>query len=171
MGHDDMQSLMAAAQTGDQKAYAAVLAYARSWCARFFARRTPPGAADDLVQETLMAIHAKRHTFDPSLPFGPWLATIARRKWIDYLRQVTRRAEVDLPETVEAETEEDALAAHLSLEKLLARLKPGQAQVIRLVKIDGLAVEEAASRSGQSPALVRVNIHRGLKRLAALVES
>ena len=58
-----------------------------------------------------------------------------------------------------------------ALHGLMATLKPAQAEVIRLVKLDGLSIEEAANRTGQSVALVKVNIHRGLGKLARLVES
>ena len=60
-------------------------------------------------------------------------------------------------------------SAHL-LDQLMGELKPAQQSVIRLVKIDGYSVEEAAQRTGQSPSLVKVNIHRGLARLATIVK-
>ena len=69
------------------------------------------------------------------------------------------------------ESEEDGIAARISLERLFGHLPVAQALVIRLVKIEGLSIAEAADRTGQSEPLVKVNIHRGLKRLAALVES
>ena len=58
----------------------------------------------------------------------------------------------------------------LEKDRLFARLPSGQAQAIELVKIEGLSIEEASQRSGQSESLVKVNIHRGLKKLAALIE-
>ncbi len=58
-----------------------------------------------------------------------------------------------------------------SLERLLATLKPAQSQVIHLVKLQGLSIEEASKATGQSASLVKVNIHRGLKRLTSLVRS
>ena len=64
----------------------------------------------------------------------------------------------------------DAVASAWSLERLLRELKPAQSDVIRLVKLQGLSIEEAAARTGQSISLVKVNIHRGLGRLASMVQ-
>lgn len=164
-------ALMAAAQAGQAAPYRRLLAELRPWLMRYFARRLPPAAVEDAVQETLIAIHAKRHTFDPDRPFGPWLAGIARYKWIDRLRIAGRHAADELPETLSTPDHEAAVTSATALRGLMATLKPAQSEVIRLVKLDGLSIEEAAARSGQSVSLVKVNIHRGLGRLAKLVES
>ncbi|TAF12676.1 MAG: sigma-70 family RNA polymerase sigma factor [Alphaproteobacteria bacterium] len=143
----------------------------RPWLIRYFARRLPPSAVEDAVQETLLAIHAKRHTWQPDRPFGPWLAGIARYKWVDRLRAAGRHAADELPETLATPDHESAVTSATALTGLMATLKPAQADVIRLVKLDGLSIEEAAQLTGQSVSLVKVNIHRGLGRLAKLVES
>ncbi len=162
---------MAEAQAGDQRSYRALLEAIEPWLSRFFKRRTPFGVAEDLVQDAMIAIHCKRHTFDPTQPFGPWLAAIARYKWIDWLRAQTRRAEVDLPIDIAAGGNHgNAIMAAISVEKLLGQLKPSQSEAIKLVKIDGLSIEEAAVASGQSESLVKVNIHRGMKQLIKLLD-
>ena len=162
---------MGQAQGGDQQAYRALLHAIEPWLSRYFARRMGPGRADDLVQEAMIAIHRKRHTYDPAQPFGPWMAAIARYKWIDCLRGQTRRAETDLPEAIAVEASfGDAVIAASAVEKLLGRLRPKHAEAIRLVNIDGLSIEEAAAASGQSESLVKVNIHRGMQQLMKLIE-
>ena len=161
---------MAAAQAGDAPAYRRLLDALRPWLQRYFARRLPPAAVDDAVQETMMAIHTKRHTYDPARPFGPWLAGVARYKWIDRLRHAARTAADELPETLSTPDHESAVTSALALRGLMATLKAPQAEAIRLVKLEGLSIEEAAAQTGQSPSLVKVNIHRGLARLARLVE-
>lgn len=173
--HDDVLGrLMAAAQHGDKAAYRLLLDELRSWLARYFRRRLPDAHIDDAVQETLLAIHNKRHTYDPVRPFLPWLAAIARYKWIDRLRVMrAHHAETlddDLPEYLQAGDHGEAVLSAAVLSELLGTLKPGQADVIRLVKLGGHSIDEAALLTGQSPALVKVNIHRGLRRLALLVE-
>ena len=80
--------MMAAAQVGDASAYRTLLAELAPWLRRYYARRLPPAMTEDAVQDVLLAIHEKRHTYDPSRPFGPWLAAIARYKWIDRLRSL-----------------------------------------------------------------------------------
>ena len=119
----------------------------------------------------MVAVHAKRATWDPTRAFLPWLAAIARYRWIDHLRKVYRKAEDELGDHDLAEdSEEDAVMARMSLERLFVHLPAKQCEVIELVKIDGLSIAEASTRTGQSESLVKVNIHRGLKKLSALVE-
>jgi RNA polymerase sigma-70 factor (ECF subfamily) len=125
---------------------------------------------DDATQDTLIAIHEKRHTYDPARPFEAWLAAIARYKWIDRLRALKRTTTDALTDEVEVQGHESAVLSATVLEELLRQLKPAQSQVIRLVKIQGYSVEEAAAFSGQSISLVKVNIHRGLARLASVVQ-
>ncbi len=163
--------LMIATQAGDRRAYTVLLTEAQNWLERYFRRRVPPGQLDDLVQEVLLAIHAKRATWDEGRAFLPWLAAIARYRWIDHLRRVYRACEDELADRdAPQDSEEEAVLARMSLERLFVQLPPGQCRVIELVKIEGLSVTEAAMRTGQSESLVKVNIHRGLRKLAALVE-
>ncbi|MFZ4688574.1 MAG: sigma-70 family RNA polymerase sigma factor [Polymorphobacter sp.] len=164
-------ALMAAGQRGEAAPYRRLLGELRPWLLRYFSRRLPPSSVEDAVQETLIAIHSKRHTYAPDRPFGPWLAGIARYKWIDRLRIAGRHAADELPETLSTPDHDSAVTSAAALHGLMATLKPAQADVIRLVKLDGLSIEEAAARTGQSVALVKVNIHRGLGRLAKIIES
>jgi RNA polymerase sigma-70 factor (ECF subfamily) len=163
--------LMAAAQDGNGGAYRRLLEEVRVWLCRYYMRRLPPGMVDDAAQDALIAIHQKRHTYDRDRPFEPWLAAIARYKWIDRLRDLKRNGCEALPDDIAVEGHETAVVSANVLETLLAQLKPPQAAAIRLVKIHGLSVEEAAVRTGQSTSLIKVNVHRGLARLTALVET
>jgi len=166
---EEWGSLMLATQAGNGGAYRRLLAEIRPWLLRYYARRLPPGLVDDAVQEAMIALHTKRHTYDPDRPFGPWLAAIARYKWIDRLRAMKRSAADALPDDLSVGDHESAVTSATVLTALLAELKPAQAEVIRLVKLSGLSIEETAARTGQSPSLVKVNIHRGLARLAKRV--
>jgi RNA polymerase sigma-70 factor (ECF subfamily) len=163
--------LMAQAQRGDRQSYAVLLEEASLWLARYFRRKVRTDQIDDLVQEVLLALHQKRATYEASRPFLPWLAAIARYRWVDHLRKVYR-GERQASEGIEAvdDGDEQALTARLSLDGLLSRLPPAQAQVIELVKIEGRSIREVSQCCGQSEPLVKVNIHRGLKKLAGLVE-
>ncbi|MBA4762815.1 sigma-70 family RNA polymerase sigma factor [Sphingomonas sp.] len=163
--------LMIAAQAGDSRAYTVLLTEVQLWLERYFRRRVAPGQLDDLVQEVLLALHAKRATWDETRAFLPWLAAIARYRWVDHLRRVYRSAEDALEDQDSAEdSDEEAVLARMSLARLFVHLPQGQCEAIELVKIKGLSVTEAAERSGQSESLIKVNIHRGLRKLAALVE-
>ena len=163
--------LMALAQAGDQQAYRTVLVECQRWLTRYFARRIAPSAIDDLVQDTLVSLHRKRASYDPARPFLPWLAAIARYRWVDRLRQTYRHATSELQDVHGTESHEDVVGAQISIARLLDQIPAGQAEAIRLVKIDGLSISEACAKSGQSEPLIKVNIHRGLKRLTMLIES
>ena len=163
--------LMVASQKGDQQSYAVLLTEVQLWLERYFRRRCPPAQLDDLVQEVMMALHNKRATYDPDRAFLPWLAAIARYRWVDHLRKVYRQAEdgledYDAPE----DSDEEAVLARLSLERMFVHIPDKQSEVIEMVKIEGLSIREAAEKTGQSESAVKVNIHRGLKKLSALVE-
>lgn len=163
--------LMAKAQAGDSSAYTVLLSECSTWLSRYFARRAPPAQVDDLVQEVLMAVHRKRSSYDPARPFLPWLAAIARYRWVDQLRRHYRAEESELHEhSAIEESEEDAVTARVSLERMFGALSQSQVEAIELVKIEGQSVRDAARKTGQSESAIKVNIHRGLKKLAALVE-
>lgn len=162
--------LMAMSQKGDRQAYATLLTECQAWLRRYYSRRIAPAQLDDLVQETLMALHNKRASWDSTRPFLPWLAAIARYRWVDHLRRLYRADECELVTDYEGLDEEPAIAARISLDRLLGILPDAQARAIALVKIEGLSIAEAAEATGQSQSLVKVNIHRGLKRLAHTVE-
>ena len=163
--------MMAAAQVGDANAYRTLLAELAPWLRRYYARRLPPAMTEDAVQDVLLALHEKRHTYDPSRPFGPWLAAIARYKWIDRLRSLKADAAEPLDETIGVPDHGDAVIAGSTFQQLLTELKPSQAEAIRLVKLEGYSVEEASRATGQSVSLIKVNIHRGLKNLANIIKA
>ena len=165
-----LRGLMADAQAGNRRAYAMLLDEARGWLKGYYRRRVPPEQLEDLVQETLISLHRKLSSYDPARPFLPWLAAIARYRWIDHLRKLSRGDDPATHAEVATESEEPAIAAKLSLERLLENLSDSQAEAIRLVKVQGYSISEAAETTGQSEPLVKVNIHRGIKKLAALVE-
>lgn len=169
-GPDVWARLMIAAQAGDKTSYRLLLDELNVWLLRYYRRRLPPDAVEDAVQEALIAVHSKRHTWDPARPFGPWLAGIARYKWIDRLRALAAGKTEELPDTLSVGDHGGGVLSATVLAGLLATLKPAQAEVIRLVKLEGLSIEEAAAQTGQSPSLVKVNIHRGLGRLTRTVE-
>jgi len=161
--------LMAAAQDGQGGPYRRLLDELRYWLTGFYARRLPPADVEDAVQDTLIAIHDKRHTYDRERPFKPWLVAVARYKWIDRLRSMTRTRTDLLEDDVAVDDHEAAMTSAAVLDQLLGELKPAQQAVIRLVKLQGYSIEEASAYTGQSSSLVKVNIHRGLARMAMMI--
>lgn len=170
LNDEDCRLLLDRSQRGDRGAYRVLLGACHDWLVRYYARRIAPQAVDDLVQETLISLHTKRASYDPARPFYPWLAAIARYRWIDALRKMTRDARLGDADAL-VEHEEEAILSRLSLANLLGHLPAAQANAITLTKVEGRTIKEAARICGQSESLVKVNVHRGLKKLAALVES
>jgi len=137
-------------------------------------RTTPADDVEDLVQETLLALHLQRATYDPTLPVSAWVIAIARHKLVDLWRRRGRRD--DLHEVLE-EVDESLLVseqpdgeARRDLTKLLQDLPAVQRRAIQLTKLAGLSVAEASARTGVSESAIKVQVHRGLKRLASLVK-
>lgn len=138
---------------------------------RAFYRRRFNGSEDDiedLVQDTLIAVHERRATFERTRPFTAWLFAIARYKMIDEIRRTSRiRALDELGEMPTTGEEEDTQLAAIDIENLLGTLPPKQARSIRETKLKGLSVAEAAASAGISESDVKISVHRGLKALAA----
>lgn len=168
---ETLRHLMIKAQGGDKLCYSTLLTECEKWLRRYYARKINPAAIDDLVQETLISLHRKRVSYDPAKAFLPWLAAIGRYRWIDSLRTIYRHEHAQLYEEMVADPQDGDVTARVSLERLLGMIPPKQAEVISLVKIEGLSIHEAAVMTGQSESLVKVNIHRGLKKLSAMVET
>jgi len=173
----ELRALMVAGLDGDAAAHKALLARLSGHLRAYFKGQLirigqGPVEAEDLMQEVLMALHARRHTYDRSQLFTPWVYGIARYKMLDYLRR-TKASIRDLPiedaEAVIADDDAEGIESGLDLERLLAQVSPKMREAIQYVKLDGLSVREAAARSGMSESAVKVSVHRGLKALALLV--
>lgn len=170
-----LKPLWLRAQDGDEGAYRQCLTLLSSRLRAYLRRRltAQPDEVEDLVQETLLALHLQRGTYDPSLPVSAWAVAIARHKLIDAWRRRGRRdalhdAFEDVDEALLASEPDDG-GAKRDLGVLLSDLPEAQRQAIVLTKLEGLSVAEAAASTGASESAIKVQVHRGLKRLAELV--
>ena len=172
---ETLRASLLLALAGDSEAYAAFLTQSGAHLRAYFRRRlvTSPNEVEDLVQETLLALHNRRHTYQTTQRLTPWLYAIARYKLVDLLRaQSPRRAvEVSLDDDDGASdllpADASPAEARRDLLKLLDTLPDRHRLPIVLVKLEGRSVAEAAAATGMSEAAVKVGIHRGLKKLAA----
>ena len=160
------------AADGDAVVYRALLTRLSLLLRRFMRRRmqTHPNDIEDLVQETLMAIHLKRHTYDTHQPLTAWVYAIARYKWIDHLRAQGRRVPDmdnidDWADVLCTESESTDSDSRHDLSLMLAELPEKQRLAIEHTRLHGLSVAQTAAATGQSEAAVKVNVHRGLKTL------
>ena len=163
-------ALMAAAQGGDKRAYNEALKLCEAWLKMYLPRRLAPEHVEDAIQETLLAVHKKRHTYDPSRPFPPWFVAIARFKWLDRLRSHYKAETAELTDDQGIDSHEESVLSRIVLENVIGNLPPAQAEVLKLAKIEGRSIEEISMTTGQSASLVKVNIHRARKKLMNLLE-
>jgi RNA polymerase sigma-70 factor (ECF subfamily) len=164
-----LKVLMLAALNGDARAYRTLLAELSVRLRAYYARRLATAAdAEDLVQETLLAIHKRRATYDVNQPFTAWVYAIARYKLIDNFRRSRSRATIPLEDAgaLFADDEAEAASAKRDVEQLLNTLPKNKRELIRLTRIEGLSTAETAAKLGLSESAVKVGVHRALKTLA-----
>lgn len=180
MAEDGFETRLAplwhAGTKGDEAAYRAALLLIAARLRSYFRPRMAglPDDVEDLVQETLLAIHLKRATHDPRLPVSNWLHAVARYRLTDVYRRRGRRGVPDSLDGIDVEAPPDAggveaSSARRDLGKLLCTLPDGQRKAIELVKLEGWSTEEAAQRMGITVTTLKVRVHRGLQRLMATV--
>lgn len=166
---DELARSLRAAIAGDERAYGDFLRAAAELVRGFARRRIGRDGIDpeDIVQETLLAIHAKRHTWRADAPVKPWLYGIARYKLIDALRRRGRRAEVEIGDIAETAAQPEAEAASpREIGRALDALAPGQRSAVAAVCVEGRSIREAAERLGMTETAIRVALHRGLAAIA-----
>lgn len=170
-----LHRLFVAARDGDQAAYAQFLRDISHDLRGFFRKRlqSMPDDVEDLVQDVLLALHQKRHTFDAGLLVTAWVYAIAKYKYVDHLRRTRHRHRHDPLDDAAELFAPDAQSPHdaaSDLTQLMAELPDKHRVAILATKIEGLSVQEAAARHAMSESLVKVSVHRGLKKLAQLLQ-
>jgi RNA polymerase sigma-70 factor (ECF subfamily) len=129
------------------------------------------GAVEDVVQETLLAVHLKLHTYDISQPFMAWVRVVLKHKMIDYLRRVKmQNVSIDDDKFLElssAPVEEEG--TKLDLDKLLSHLKPPAGDIIYALKVQGVGIRELSERFKMSEGNIKIIVYRGLQKLSLLV--
>jgi RNA polymerase sigma-70 factor, ECF subfamily len=172
---DHLKELLVRGLSGDGAAYHAFLKALGAFLRGFLKGRLArvPDEVEDLVQETLLAVHNQRHTYDAAQPLTAWVHAIARYKMIDFLRRRAGREALNDPlgddDELFAASDTEAREARRDLAKLLERLPDRHRLPIIHVKIEGLSVAETAKLTGMSESAIKVGVHRGLKALAAYI--
>ena len=170
-----LRNLLIRGLSGDTHAYHAFLKGVSVQLRSFLRRRLAnlPDEVEDVVQESLLAIHHQRHTYDAGQPVTAWVHAIAKYKLVDLLRRRGSREALtdpledgnDLFSSVDSEADD----ARRDIAKLLNLLPDRQRLPIVHVKLEGLSVAEAASLTGMSESAIKIGVHRGLKKLAATI--
>jgi RNA polymerase sigma-70 factor (ECF subfamily) len=167
-----LRALLLAGLDGDAVAYRDFLSELSGRLRAFLRKRLQnmQDEVEDVVQETLLAVHNARHTYRPDQPLTAWVHAIARYKLMDFLRARSRREAFNDPLDEEhdllATCDDEPAQARRDVGALLEELPEKQRLPILHVKLEGLSVAETAQLTGMSESAVKVGIHRGLKALA-----
>ena len=172
---NQLRELLLKGLGGDAPSYHRFLKALSAHLRAYFRKRLfqQPDDVEDLVQDTLLAVHNQRHTYLSDQPLTAWVHAIARYKLVDLLRARSSREALTDPLDDELEvfasSDTDAAEASKDLNKLLAQLPDRQRLPILHVKLEGLSVIEAAQLTGMSESAIKIGVHRGLKALGAKI--
>lgn len=172
---EQLQNLLSAGLDGDVRAYRMFLEELTKRLRAFLRRRLfdMHDHVEDIVQETLLAVHNARHTYRRGQPVTAWVYAIARYKLMDFLRARMRHDALNDPlgdaANLFEESAEQASDARRDIAALLEALPDRQRLPIEMVKLQGLSVAETANCIGMSESAVKVGVHRGLKALAVRI--
>lgn len=164
---------------GEQEAYRKFLSWALNFTRMIAKKRFAQwgigsdGLLDDFVQEVILVIHKKRHTYSTALPVEPWVAGIIKFKSIDHLRNAVHQnrmiSESEFPQGLDqlqiSAGAEDEVTRAAELAEALSCLNAKQRNLLHLAKIDGLSMKEIAQKTGASESSVKVSLHRTMKSL------
>ena len=166
---------MLAGLSGDAPAYRVLLEALQRQLSAYFRRRLGVDGAetDDLVQETLIAVHTRRGTYDRTQPFTAWAYAIARHKLLDHFRRRGRAVIVPIEDgaALFVPDESASVDARRDLERGLAALPLSTRELIRDIKLRECSNAEAAAARGMTETAVKVAVHRGLKKLALILRA
>lgn len=169
----DLAAWMRSARAGDDEAYRLLLGHVALWLRGTVRRglaRVGTGVEDseDIVQETLLAMHLKRDSWDEKQPLEPWLRAIAHHKLVDHLRRRGFREHADIDDYAEtlASPETTDTGAAVDARQMLSTLPERQRVIVEAISIEGNSARDVGERLGMSEGAVRVSLHRALKLLA-----
>ena len=169
--------LMVNAQLGNESDYRQLLAELTNVIGVFLRSRFGNHHfIEDCVQEILIAIHQARHTYDQKRPFRPWLFAIVRHKAIDTLRKQSTRQKITgqyqgVQEILSQVGQQNEAESEIVSHRLLDSLSDHHREVLVLTKYVGFSVAETAEKLGISESLVKVRVHRAIRKLRHMMEA
>ena len=160
-------SLMASAQQGSERDYQQLLSELADVIHHFLISRFGQHHfIEDCVQESLIAIHRARHTYNPDRAFRPWMFAIVRNRSVDFLRsEKPQRYSAGPTESNDEPGYEPDQLMPIDLAKSLSRLNPDYCEALTLIKYIGLSIDEAANWAGVSDTAMKTRVSRAVKVL------
>lgn len=168
---DQLKAWMVDGLDGNEGSHAALLRALVPLLRAYYRRRVgDTDAIEDIVQETLIAVHTRRMTYDRDRAFTTWLFAVARYKMIDHFRRTRPTCPIeDIEHALISPGFEDETGASIDIDRLLAHLPDKQSRLIRQTRLEGRSVADTARSAGLGESDVKVSVHRGLKALAARI--
>lgn len=176
---EEFADLLRRAQGSDETAFNTLFRSIQPVVLRYLGTMANVDAVEDIAAETWVAVirGLDRFVGDDISAFRAWVLSIARRRWVDDVRRKSRRPETltdEAPEVVTGDdpafTVEQAMTTEQAM-ALVRTLPPDQAEVVLLRVMGELDVAATAEILGKSEGAVRVLAHRGLRKLAKILES
>lgn len=176
----ELAGLMRQAQAGDVQSYQVLLLRIRGLLGKYIEhsfkrfRHFGVSGQEDVLQDILLAIHLKRHTYDSAQFFLPWMYAIARYKAVDFFR----KNKVFLKNTAQIDEELENLealmvfesSAEMDLISLCETLPEKQKVLLKLTKLEGLSMHEVSLQTGYSVSDIKVTVHRAIRALQEKVK-
>ena len=150
-----------AVAAGDQEAFGRLYGDYVRMVHAILLGRVPRCDVDDLAQDVFLTAYRRIRELREPAAFGGWIATIARNRATDYLRQT--REQVELPDELAGGDPIDTET--FAVLEIVRRLPEAYRDTLLMRLVEGMSGNEIAERSGLTPASVRVNLHRGMKLL------
>ncbi|MFI5837663.1 RNA polymerase sigma factor [Micromonospora sp. NPDC051300] len=172
----ELNEAVAAAQAGDEEAFRFLYRSLQPALLRYLTALVG-GDAEDVASETWLQISRDLPSFTGG-EFRAWSVTIARNRAMDHLRRQRRRPVVPVPvqaltdlaaDSDTADHAGEAIGTESAL-ALIRTLPPAEAEAVMLRAVIGLDAETAGRVLGRRAGAVRTAAHRGLRRLAAMLE-
>lgn len=164
---------MVAARDGDGVSYERLLAELTRHLLPYLRRMVGPSdLCEECLQDSLLAIHTARHSYDPERPFKPWVHAVARFKAVDAIRRASTRRRYEEPKDDQdswSDTVSPPSDLPIDTERALARLEPAYRDAV-VLRLHGYTLEEAAKKAGVSRGAMRSRVHRGLRQLRTRLE-
>lgn len=167
-----LKELFAKSLEGDQKSYEEFLglcqSLARSYLFKLGGKHVETETLEDILQEVLLGLHQKKHTYRTDRAFLPWLYSVIRYRYIDFYRSRKRNQETLSFEETEFLHGKEQSHELLDVEELMSHLTDKQKEMLYLVKVEGSTYAEAAKELSMSVPAVKVGVHRIVKFLKGI---
>ena len=168
---DRDQDLMQRVQAGEQAPFAELVERFRPRLLRFSqSSLRDRQLAEDVVQETFLAVFQSRHTYNPTFAFSTWVWTIL----LNLVRRTRQRlATRQIREAASYEVRPTPSSSHPAedreqLDHWLSLIPEAEADALRLRFFGELSFDQIAASMESSVSGAKLRVRNGLERLSEL---